>query len=344
MARAKKHPATRTLVVTLESARCAALELSVLSEGATEASWDECGGWIGRALREPESMRVFPLPAHAIESPVALVRYLDAQLATSLDLARQAGDTEAERAIEEAQRASEHAQRRERAASAPTVEERSAKEPAALTVGNAVVRILGDRAEIEIPDYGVESYRTLVTIKSAIPRADAEGRVVRCAASDLIALGIVPPSEIGDYKAPPALFEDQAYVVATALRRKRFAIFAEAGWGKTAAQLAWALEVHRATGGRVLLVAPLAVVRQTIRELAKHFPGAARIENLRDRKGGVRCLAAMRALDSAPWGGGCVCDVFGGCGCHRCSCRRGPSRGARALIAYRDTYRNSLSR
>ncbi len=294
MARAKKHPASRTLVVTLESARCAALELSVLSEGAAEASWDECGGWIGRALREPESMRVFPLPSHAVESQDALVRYLDAQLATSLDLSRQIGDTEAERAIEEAQRASEHAQRRERAASAPTVEAK----PAPLTVGNATVRILGDRAEIEIPDYGVESYRTLVTIKAAIPRADAEGRVVRCAAADLIALGIVPPSETGDYEAPPALFEDQAYVVATALRRKRFAIFAEAGWGKTAAQLAWAIEVHRATGGRVLLVAPLAVVRQTIRELAKHFPNAPRIENLRDRRGGAR--AWLDDADGAP--------------------------------------------
>lgn len=216
--------------------------------------------------------------------------------------------------IEEAQRAAEHAQRRLRTvpeggpvrethapqavpAATSAREERASTELA--RVGNAVVRVAGERAEIEVPDYGVESYRTLVTIKAAIPRADAEGRVVRCAAADLIALGIVPPSELGDYVAPSALFDDQAYVVATALRRKRFAIFAEAGWGKTAAQLAWALAVHRATKGRVLLIAPLAVVRQTIRELAKHFPDASeRIENLRDRKGGAR--AWLDDPDGAP--------------------------------------------
>jgi hypothetical protein len=92
-----------------------------------------------------------------------------------------------------------------------------------------------------------------------------------------------------------------------ALRRRRFAIFAEAGWGKTLAQLAWAREVARRTGGKVLLVAPLAVVRQTIREHAKFFPGEPPPENLREFPG---LLSAWAAAPGAPPLGIVNVDVF----------------------------------
>lgn len=271
----------------LEAAR-AHIATLIARHPSAAADLRESDGWI---LRAAESLKIELEPCGDLPAGDEW-RALHAMLAHAAELARIAKrrGLGAARAIEDAQRAAEHAERRaqaEHAAEAATPTPPAKAEQ--LRVGNAVVRIDGDRAEIEVPDYGLESYRTLVTVKAAIPRADADGRVIRCAAADLIALGIVPPSEIGDWVAPAALFEDQAYAVATALRRKRFAIFAEAGWGKTASQLAWALAVHRATGGRVLLVAPLAVVRQTIRELAKHFPDASeRIENLRDRKGGIR--------------------------------------------------------
>lgn len=63
----------------------------------------------------------------------------------------------------------------------------------------------------------------------------------------------------------PMLFDFQKDIVRWALKRGRAAIFADCGMGKTAMQLEWAHHVP----GRVLIVAPLAVSAQTIREAAK---------------------------------------------------------------------------
>lgn len=63
----------------------------------------------------------------------------------------------------------------------------------------------------------------------------------------------------------PMLFDFQKDIVAWALRRGRAAIFADCGMGKTPMQLEWAHHIP----GRVLIVAPLAVSAQTIREAEK---------------------------------------------------------------------------
>lgn len=63
----------------------------------------------------------------------------------------------------------------------------------------------------------------------------------------------------------PLLFPFQRDIVTWALRKGRAAIFADTGLGKTLMQLEWA----RLTGQRTLILAPLAVARQTIRESAK---------------------------------------------------------------------------
>jgi len=62
------------------------------------------------------------------------------------------------------------------------------------------------------------------------------------------------------------MFPFQTELVRWAIRRGRAAIFANTGLGKTRMQLAWADAVVRHTGGRVLLLAPLAVVAQTVAE------------------------------------------------------------------------------
>ncbi len=65
---------------------------------------------------------------------------------------------------------------------------------------------------------------------------------------------------------PDALFPFQAALVEWAVRKGRGAMFAGCGLGKTAMQLAWAENVVRHTGGRVLILTPLAVARQTVKE------------------------------------------------------------------------------
>lgn len=60
----------------------------------------------------------------------------------------------------------------------------------------------------------------------------------------------------------PNLFPFQAALVRWALRKGRSALFCDTGLGKTFMQLEWAKHV----GGRVLIIAPLSVARQTCRE------------------------------------------------------------------------------
>ncbi|GEO26259.1 hypothetical protein AAC03nite_20440 [Alicyclobacillus acidoterrestris] len=65
------------------------------------------------------------------------------------------------------------------------------------------------------------------------------------------------------------LFDYQRDIVAWALKRGKAAIFANTGLGKTLMQLEWARHVHQHTGGKVLILTPLAVSAQTAREAEK---------------------------------------------------------------------------
>ncbi len=63
-----------------------------------------------------------------------------------------------------------------------------------------------------------------------------------------------------------ALYPFQKHIVKWALKLGRSAIFADCGLGKTLMQLEWARQVHHFTGKPVLILAPLAVSKQTQRE------------------------------------------------------------------------------
>lgn len=62
------------------------------------------------------------------------------------------------------------------------------------------------------------------------------------------------------------LFDFQKHIVTLAILKGRFAIFADCGLGKTFMQLEWARLVNWKTKKPVLILAPLTVVAQTIRE------------------------------------------------------------------------------
>jgi hypothetical protein len=64
----------------------------------------------------------------------------------------------------------------------------------------------------------------------------------------------------------PSLFDFQEFIVKTALKKGRYAIFADCGLGKTLMQLEWAHKVVEHTNRPVLILAPLAVSGQTIHE------------------------------------------------------------------------------
>ena len=62
------------------------------------------------------------------------------------------------------------------------------------------------------------------------------------------------------------LFEFQEFIVRRALKKGKYAIFADTGLGKTIMQLSWANQVRNHTNQPVLILAPLAVSGQTIEE------------------------------------------------------------------------------
>jgi DNA modification methylase len=82
--------------------------------------------------------------------------------------------------------------------------------------------------------------------------------------------------EIPKEKINPVLYDWQRDIVQWALRRGKAALFEDCGLGKTLQQLEWARHV----GGRVLIVAPLTVNEQTIREGKKLN---LEVRNVRDR-------------------------------------------------------------
>ena len=71
--------------------------------------------------------------------------------------------------------------------------------------------------------------------------------------------------EIDPASIHESLFDFQRAIVCWALKKGRAAVFADTGLGKTRVQLEWA----RLSSSRALIIAPLSVARQTIREAAK---------------------------------------------------------------------------
>lgn len=70
---------------------------------------------------------------------------------------------------------------------------------------------------------------------------------------------------VDDETIHPSLHDWQRRIVRTSLRRGRGAVFADTGMGKTRMQIEWS----RLIGDRPLILAPLSVARQTVREAAK---------------------------------------------------------------------------
>ena len=72
--------------------------------------------------------------------------------------------------------------------------------------------------------------------------------------------------DIDDLMLNNNMFDFQKFIVKRALKAGKYAIFADCGLGKTLMQLEWANQVCKHTNGKVLILAPLAVVGQTIQE------------------------------------------------------------------------------
>ena len=72
--------------------------------------------------------------------------------------------------------------------------------------------------------------------------------------------------DVYDSDLNPMLFPFQKYCVIKAIKKGRYALFEDCGLGKTIQQLEWARHIVSRTNRPVLIIAPLAVVGQTINE------------------------------------------------------------------------------
>lgn len=83
------------------------------------------------------------------------------------------------------------------------------------------------------------------------------------------------------------LFDFQRDLFRWSVRKGRAALFCDCGMGKTPMQLAWAHDVHKHTGGNVLILAPLSVAKQTMQEGGKFGVDVQVCERQQDVRPGV---------------------------------------------------------
>ena len=107
---------------------------------------------------------------------------------------------------------------------------------------------------------------------------------------------------------PDWLFDFQKHIVEWGCRKGRGAVFAGCGLGKTPMQLAWAGNVARKTGKPALVLTPLAVSHQTVREAEKFGVEAHRSERGKAMPNiTVTNYERLKHFDPAEFGG-VVCD------------------------------------
>jgi superfamily II DNA or RNA helicase len=118
----------------------------------------------------------------------------------------------------------------------------------------------------------VDDYRQFLKIKT-LPRYEIVGRMATVPDEYAETLGIKSGKSRKRKYAPRAgLFDYQRAIVEMAIAKKRFAIFADCGLGKTFMMLEFARHVAAVQKKPVLIVSPLMVVQQTATE-AEQFYG-----------------------------------------------------------------------
>jgi len=126
-----------------------------------------------------------------------------------------------------------------------------------------------------------EDYETFLSVrKCPVYRFRGAFAYVPDEYAALLGRNAEPP--IVQYSPMASMFDYQRDITRIALRKRKYAIFADCGLGKTMMLLDYAKHAAIATGGKVLIVCPLMVVKQTTEEAARWFPGVA-IEPIKAR-------------------------------------------------------------
>jgi superfamily II DNA or RNA helicase len=130
-------------------------------------------------------------------------------------------------------------------------------------------------------DDTIDSYRLFLKIK-CLPRYEMHGRMAVVPDEYGKQLGVISAiaEEHSDYLPKEGLFDYQRDIVRLAILKRKYAIFADCGLGKTLMLLEFAKHVRAIQKKPVLIVSPLMVVQQTIDEAKKFYGDSLPIEKV----------------------------------------------------------------
>jgi hypothetical protein len=154
----------------------------------------------------------------------------------------------------------------------------------------SAIAINGNLAEVQFNRFDLEAYDLFLRCKG-LPESRLNyawetdtytlSTPARFAPLLGVQIDVAPPERL---PLPAHLFDYQRFVVERALDAKRYAAWLDTGLGKTAVYLEWARQVLRLTGGRVLILVPLQVIRQIQDEAVRFYGDELQIEHLPSRE------------------------------------------------------------
>lgn len=128
----------------------------------------------------------------------------------------------------------------------------------------------------------IDGYKTFLKVKSLpVYRFQGTDAIIPDEYADRIGLALPAAKEV-EYKPRPMLFDYQKAIAEIAIRKRKYAIFADCGLGKTLIFLEYMRHVADVLpqGKSVLMVCPLMVVRQTIAESKRWYGSDLPIEQV----------------------------------------------------------------
>ncbi len=136
-------------------------------------------------------------------------------------------------------------------------------------------------SSVSINTGSIRDYEMFLKIK-ALPRYSFSGGFANVPDEYAASLGIaVETVKERKYKPLAGMFDYQRDIAAMAIRKRKFAVFADCGLGKTLILLEVAKHIHAERKGRVLIVSPLMVVDQTIAEARKFYGDGMTVSRVR---------------------------------------------------------------
>jgi len=129
----------------------------------------------------------------------------------------------------------------------------------------------------------VDSYRDFLAVKS-LPCYRFKGRIAEFPDEYVDRLGRRPAQRAREtYEPIPGLFDYQRDIAGMAISKRKYAVFADCGLGKTRIFLEYARHASAALGRgrRVLIISPLMVIEQTIAEARSVYGDALPMERVK---------------------------------------------------------------